>query len=169
MIKLFTSLVLFVVSATAQCISHPQPGVTHFIPVISPGCNEITSGVAPWLSINAAPSASLGGMMTFVWNDIPTYVGDPAIYSTIIAISAQQSAFQFPGTTNLNCLWVAGTDIIINTIPLMVGPGCTATPWIVLPPMPSLVALTLYCQGAVWDQVQNKYAVSPAFRFTFQP
>jgi len=169
MIRYLLSLFLSLGFVTAQCQTHPFPGVVGVVGIPSQGCNEISNGVVPWLTVNAAPVAATGGNFSFVWNNIPTYFGDPATYQAIISIDLiQPPPFQFPGTVLPNCQWVVSTSILVTNIFVLVSPGCQSTFWTTLPPLPGLQGLGLFCQGALWDLTQNKFAVTRPFAFQFQ-
>lgn len=170
MIRFLLSSLLSLGFATAQCQTHPFPGVVGVVGVPSQGCNEITNnGIVPWLSINAAPVAATGGNFSFVWNRIPDYATAPGIYYSLIAMDTiQPPPFQFPGTTLPQCQFVVLPNILITNIIVMVGPGCQSTFWQTLPPLPGLQGLGIFCQGALWDLTQNKFAVTRPFAFQFQ-
>jgi hypothetical protein len=169
MLRSLIALALFVGSIGAQCLTHPFPGVVGVVGVPSQGCNEISNGPVPWLSINAAPNAATGGNFSFVWNQIPDYATAPATYQSFIAIDTiQPPPFQFPGTTLPGCKFVVLPNIFITNLIVLVGPGCQSVFWTNLPPLPAFQGLGLFCQGALWDLTQNKFAVTRPFAFQFQ-
>lgn len=168
MIRFLVSL-LFATALSAQCFTHPFPGVVGVVGIPAQGCNEINGGVPPWLSINAAPNSTTGGPFYFVWNNVPVYATAPAIYYSVVVMDAiQPPPFQFPGTTSPQCQFVVLPAIIDTSMIVMVSTGCQSVFWTNLPPLPSFQGLGVFCQGALWDLTINKFALSKPFAFQFQ-
>lgn len=169
MIRAFMCVLLFTLSAMAQCAGLHSPTVAT---LAGSGCNEITSsGVSPWFSMFVLPSATQTVTVTAAVDRVPLYAPAPAVYSGVVffGLSGFIPGVQFPGTTLPTCLWFTPADIVWMPFVVDVLPGCQAIPYAVIPPLAGLQGLPLFGQLAMHDGLQGKWAVSAQILFTIQP
>jgi hypothetical protein len=167
LLSLLLVLTLLTGGLSAQCSNHP-PGVSD---VTFGGCNEIASGLQPRYSYFTIPSASQNVVVSAAVVNVPNYPSAPAVfYGTVWFQLSPPSgaAVQFPTTTNPNCLWYNLPDLIWSPI-IPVQSGCQAIPLGLVPALVGLQGLPVYTQLAIWDGVQNKWAITRQIAFVIQP
>ena len=169
-IRAVLSALLLTGVSTAQCNGIHPPGVIGIVGIPAPGCNEINpSQPVPFLSIDAAPSASAGGPLSFVWSRTPNYATAPGTYEGFVAIDlTQPPPYVIPGFTHPNCFMTVGPTVILWQIPVVVNSSCYFTQFAVLPPLPGLAGVIFYSQGILWDLTQGNFAVTKPFAFQYQ-
>lgn len=169
MIRSILCVLMLAFSAVAQCAGvHPPTVIT----LVGQGCNEITSsGVSPWFSMFALPSATQSVVVTAAVDRVPVYTGAPAIYTGAVffGLSGLLPGIQFPGTSLPSCLWFTPADIVWLPAVVNVQTGCQSVPYALIPPFPGLQGLPVFAQLAMFDALNGGWAISPQILFTIQP
>lgn len=169
MIRSLLCVLVLTLSAVAQCAGvHPPTVIT----LVGQGCNEITSsGVSPWFSMFALPSASQTVTVTAAVDRVPVYTGAPAIYTGAVffGLTGFIPGVQFPGTSLPSCLWFTPGDIVWMPMVVDVQVPCQAIPYAQLPPFVGLQGLPVFAQLAMFDSLNGGWAISPQILFTIQP
>lgn len=167
-LSLLLTLTFLLGGLSAQCVNHP-PGVAD---VTAGGCNEISTGPVPRYSFFTLPSATQSVLVLAAINNVPDYPGAPAIfYGTVwFELSGMPSGvgIQIPGTSSPNCLWYTLPDIQWSPI-VFAQAGCQSVPYGTVAPLSGLQGFVVFTQLALWDGVQNKWAVSRQIAFAVQP
>lgn len=169
MIRAILCAIVFALSSVAQCAGvHPPTVIT----LVGQGCNEITSsGVSPWFSMFALPSATQSVVVTAAIDRVPLYTPAPAVYTGAVffGLTGLIPGIQFPGTSLPSCLWFTPADIVWMPLVVNVQAGCQPVPYALIPPFPGLQGLPVFAQLAMFDSLNGGFAISPQILFTIQP